>query len=97
MHSKALVLANLPEDPAPTAGLKTVLIQKGDYRKGLVPNKVIDRPSDNACKPGIGTIIHLLRPIQITCMLASVSAKSHAVCQASVFGVGVHAYKSMYA
>ena len=44
MHSKALVLANLPEDPAPTAGLKTVLIQKGDYRKGLVPNKVIDSP-----------------------------------------------------
>ena len=32
-------LANLPEDLPPAQGLKTCLIQPGDYRKGLTPNK----------------------------------------------------------
>ena len=32
-------LANLPEDLPPVEGLKTCLIQPGDYRKGLTPRK----------------------------------------------------------
>ena len=34
-----LDLANLPEDLPPAKGLKTRLIQPGDYRKGLTPRK----------------------------------------------------------
>lgn len=40
MHGQELKIGNLPEDPAPTASLKTVQIKKGDYRKGLVPHQV---------------------------------------------------------
>ena len=40
MHGKALTLANLPEDPPPVDGLKTVPIRKGDYRKGLISKQV---------------------------------------------------------
>lgn len=40
MHGKALVLANLPEDPPPSDGLRIMPIQEGDYRTGLLPSQV---------------------------------------------------------
>lgn len=39
MTGGKLKLANLPEDLPPAKGLKTRLIQPGDYRKGLTPRK----------------------------------------------------------
>ena len=39
MTSSKLKIVNLPEDLPPVKGLKTQLIQPGDYRKGLIPRK----------------------------------------------------------
>ena len=52
MQGKKRTLQTLPEDPPPVPGLKVVQIQKGDYRKGLVPMQVrLAHFSAKCCMP----------------------------------------------
>ncbi len=51
MHGQVLTTGNLPEDPPIVDGLKTVLIKKNDYRKGLVPKQVSCHCLDTSIDP----------------------------------------------
>ena len=77
MHSQALTLGNLPEDPPVVDGLKLVKIKKGDYRKGLVPKQV-------SCAGAIALKL-ALTPACLFCSCLGSITVDHMLCRIMIF------------